>query len=66
MFNCKFRRKIVLEKLSENEKLVSLPNFPLLGVENCFVPTVSLADTEASHSIFISDMAINSHPRFAY
>ncbi|KAJ3238502.1 hypothetical protein HDU78_003457 [Chytriomyces hyalinus] len=62
------RRKLAATYLGKNEALVSITNFPLLGVN---VPTSFLEPSAtptpldgASKSLFIPDAAINPHPRF--
>ncbi|KAI8607509.1 glutamate-cysteine ligase-domain-containing protein, partial [Chytriomyces sp. MP71] len=62
------RRKLAAELLPPNEALVSVTNFPLLGVNSpvsFLEPAAAPTPLDgASKSLFIPDEAINPHPRF--
>ncbi|KAJ3214458.1 hypothetical protein HDU67_001643 [Dinochytrium kinnereticum] len=61
------RRKLARSVLGPNEAIITLTNFPRLGCEDFVFPRHSAtpdADNGSSRSLFISDEAINPHPRF--
>ena len=58
------RRKVIQARLNEGEELIAVTTFPLLGAKNFLHPHHE-PKGEASHSLFIPDEAINTHPRFA-
>ena len=59
------RRKLALKFLEPSERLVTMTNFPLLGVPGCFEPNIEPTPTNgASMSLFIGDDAITKHVRF--
>jgi glutamate--cysteine ligase catalytic subunit len=62
--NMKKRRKVIQARLTEGEELLAVTTFPLLGAKNFLYPHYE-PKGEASHSLFIPDEAINTHPRFA-
>ncbi|KAI9353702.1 glutamate-cysteine ligase-domain-containing protein [Obelidium mucronatum] len=66
--NMRERRALAQSYLKENEALVSITNFPLLGVNqpSSFLdpPSSPTPSGGASNSLFIPDEAINPHPRF--
>ena len=57
------RRSQVRKLLAANERLMTLTSFPRLGCPRFLYPHVEPRG-EASHSLFIPDEAINTHPRF--
>lgn len=63
--NMNRRRKTVLKHLPKDAHILSLVNFPYMGVGDFTIPSykprgsIALSDT-------IPDEIINSHPRFAY
>lgn len=79
--NMKLRRKVISELLEKNDKLFSIPVFPLLGVNNYYSieeddlsspfmsPNKKGIEKEEknpfSKSIFTHDIIINKHPRFS-
>jgi len=58
------RRKIIKERLKDDQCLIALTAFPLLGTPNFLSPHFE-PNGEYSHSLFIPDEAINTHPRFS-
>jgi hypothetical protein len=63
--NMELRRKIIQEALDKDEYVVSITNFPLLGVgEFCIPWNPELLRGPAANSEFIPDSVINDHPRF--
>ena len=57
------RRSQVRKLLGPDERIMSLTTFPRLGCPGFLYPHVEPRG-EASHSLFIPDEAINTHPRF--
>ncbi|KAJ3032037.1 UNVERIFIED_CONTAM: hypothetical protein HDU68_008070 [Siphonaria sp. JEL0065] len=63
--NMRDRRVLAASLLKDNEAIVSITNFPLLGVTDFLAPNNKpTPGSGASNSIFIPDEAINPHPRF--
>ncbi|KAJ1554663.1 hypothetical protein HK096_002484 [Nowakowskiella sp. JEL0078] len=63
--NMKLRRKFGRDSLGENEALVTVTSFPLLGVDDfCFPYYPPTPTGGSSQSLFISDSLINPHVRF--
>ncbi|KAJ3100587.1 hypothetical protein HDU97_002117 [Phlyctochytrium planicorne] len=61
------RRKLAQSVLKPNEAVVTLTNFPRLGCPDFVFPSNAArpdAENGSSRSLFISDEAINPHPRF--
>ena len=63
--NMVLRRQQVRRLLRPGERLVTLTVFPRLGCPRFLHPHAEPRG-EASHSLFIPDEAINTHPRFRY
>jgi glutamate--cysteine ligase catalytic subunit len=65
--NMELRRKLIQGALDEDEVVLSITNFPLLGVgEFCIPWNPELLRGPAANSEFIPDTVINDHPRFPY
>ncbi|KAJ3391929.1 hypothetical protein HDU84_005077 [Entophlyctis sp. JEL0112] len=68
--NMRQRRAIATSLLSPDEALISMTNFPLLGVNSSSTssflhpPCAPTVSGGASNSLFVPDEAINPHPRF--
>ncbi|KAJ3283014.1 hypothetical protein HDU76_008543 [Blyttiomyces sp. JEL0837] len=63
--NMRDRRRIAQTYLGPNEIMISMTNFPMLGVPGYFSPSHDATpEGGASKSLFIPDEAINPHPRF--
>ena len=64
--NMKKRRELGQSLLSSGEHLITLTNYPHLGVGDFFYPDISEATPVdgISQSFFIPDVAINPHARF--
>ncbi|KAI8850474.1 catalytic subunit of glutamate-cysteine ligase [Chytridium lagenaria] len=61
------RRKLAQSVLGENEALITVTNFPRLGCVDFVFPSHAPTPDAAegsSRSLFVSDEAINPHPRF--
>lgn len=59
------RRTLATSLLRENEAIMCLTNFPLLGVPNSLVPDFEpTPDSGSSRSLFIPQEAITRHARF--
>ncbi len=64
--NMMMRRQLAQSMLHPNERLVTMTNFPHLGVHECFGKQAHPPNPleGASQSLFITDVAINPHARF--
>ncbi|KAJ1566792.1 hypothetical protein HK405_008395 [Cladochytrium tenue] len=63
--NMRARRRLAQSLLPPGEHVVTLTNFPMLGVPGFATPdTPPTPNQGSSKSIFITDEAINPHPRF--
>jgi len=60
----KSRRRTIQERLEKGQEMLGITTFPLLGSPD-FLHQHHEPCGEASHSLFIPDEAINTHPRFA-
>jgi len=66
--NMKIRRKEIQACLKDNEQVMSITNFPLLGCMDFTTPSYKQGKQECnpvSRSLFFPDQAINQHPRFS-
>ncbi|KAI8320377.1 GCS-domain-containing protein [Martensiomyces pterosporus] len=61
--NMKRRREIVTELLNDNEVLLTVGSYPVLGSGDFFEPQHK-ANGQFSQSLFLPDEVINPHPRF--
>lgn len=60
-----FRRLIGQSQLHDDESLVSMTMFPLMGaVEDLVYPPLENPSHEIAQSLFLPDEIINEHPRF--
>lgn len=57
------RRKIIEDRLEKGQEMLGVTTFPLLGSPDFLYPHYDPLG-QASHSLFIPDEAINTHPRF--
>lgn len=63
--NMQHRRMTVYEYLNENEDLLMIPHFPLLGSGD-FAATMDSLHGSVADSDYIPDTVISPFPRFAY
>jgi glutamate--cysteine ligase catalytic subunit len=61
--NMKLRRQLIKSRLRSNEEVLTMVNFPLLGVGQ-FTSPPSFPNGPIAQSLFTSDEIINPHPRF--
>ena len=62
--NMLYRREWIEASLADNERLLSLPAFPTMGVGQYCHP-FSPSNGPVARSQYVSDALINPHPRFA-
>jgi len=63
--NMNERRKLIREKLNDDEIITSLTTFPTLGAKDfIYPPSKPTAASGSSQSLYIPDEAITSHARF--
>jgi len=66
--NMQIRRKEIKACLNENEEVMSITNFPMIGCLNFTMPSFKSgeqSDNPVSRSLFFPDQAISEHPRFS-
>lgn len=59
-----FRRKWIHDVLGPNQVVLSIPNFPLMGVDDFTVPS-GPNEGPVANSLYIPDIIMNPHHRFA-
>ncbi|ORX59349.1 GCS-domain-containing protein [Piromyces finnis] len=63
--NMKERRRLIREKLNDNEIITSMTTFPTLGAKDfIYPPHLPTPTSGSSQSLYIPDEAITSHARF--